>query len=120
MDPLFLNLSDLRDVERTTFPSSFEKLVALDPLLEGNDDFENIAVSLQHTRSWLSGRYFDVSNLDEVRPVFHSFPRLTPFSPPRSRSLACSTQARGKIRPLTGGSSLRSFVSYRMFKVEQS
>ena len=125
MRSLFLHVSALNDDEYTLFTSSFADLVAPDPPLKSDDDFEKLAVSIREARAWLRGRYPDlpVSDLDQVRtrtPLSLSRPPLTLFSPPRARSCACSPQVQDTTRPLSGASSLPSFVLSYMFAVEQS
>ena len=68
MRSLFLHVSALNDDEYTLFTSSFADLVAPDPPLKADDDFEKLAVSIREARAWLRGRYPDlpVSDLDQV------------------------------------------------------
>jgi hypothetical protein len=68
MRSLFLHVSALNDDEYTLFTSSFADLVAPDPPLQADDDFEKLAVSIREARAWLRGRYPDlpVSDLDQV------------------------------------------------------
>jgi hypothetical protein len=69
MRSLFLHVSALNDDEYTLFTSSFADLVASDPPLKSDDDFEKLTVSIREARAWLRGRYPDlsVSDLDQVR-----------------------------------------------------
>jgi hypothetical protein len=69
MRSLFLHVSALNDDEYTLFTSSFADLVASDPPLKPDDDFEKLTVSIREARAWLRGRYPDlpVSDLDQVR-----------------------------------------------------
>jgi len=123
MRSLFLHVSALNDDEYTLFTSSFADLVAPDPPLKSDDDFEKLTVSIREARAWLRGRYPDlpVSDLDQVRiSLSLSRPRLTLFSPPRTRSCACSPQVPDTTRPLAGASSFPYFVLSFMFAAEQS
>jgi hypothetical protein len=121
MRSLFLHVSALNDDEYTLFTSSFADLVASDPPLKSDDDFEKLTVSIREARAWLRGRDPDlpVSDLDQVR-IFLSRPHPTLYSPPRARSCACSPQVRDTTRPLAGASSLPSFVLSYMFVAGQS
>jgi hypothetical protein len=69
MRSLFLHVSALNDDEYTLFTSSFADIVAPDPPLKPDDDFEKLTVSIREARAWLRGRYPDlpVSDLDQVR-----------------------------------------------------
>lgn len=96
MRSLSLHVSALNDDEYTLFTSSFADLVAPDPPLKFDDDFEKLTVSIREARAWLRGRYPDlpVSDLDQVRI---SPPHLTIFSLPRARYCASSPQVRDMI-----------------------
>ena len=120
MRSLLLHVSALNDDEYTLFTSSFADLVAPDPPLKFDDDFEKLTVSIREARAWLRGRYPDlpVSDLDQVR-ISLSPPHNT-FSPPRTRSCASSPQVRDTMRLLAGASFLPSFVLFYMFAAEQS
>jgi hypothetical protein len=123
MRSLFLHVSALNDDEYTLFTSSFADLVASDPPLKPDDDFEKLTVSIREARAWLRGRYPDlpVSDLDQVRlSLSLSRPHLTPFSPPRARSCVSSRQVRDMTRPLAGASFSPFFVLSYMFAAEQS
>lgn len=67
MRSLSLHVSALNDDEYTLFTSSFTDLVAPDPPLKSDDDFEKLTVSIREARAWLRGRYPDLSDLDQVR-----------------------------------------------------
>jgi len=81
MRSLFLHVSALNDDEYTLFTSSFADLVAPDPPLKSDDDFEKLAVSIREARAWLRGRYPDlpVSDLDQVRISLSLSPPSNPF-----------------------------------------
>lgn len=76
MRSLFLHVSALNDDEYTLFTSSFADLVAPDPPLKSDDDFEKLAVSIREARAWLRGRYPDlpVSDLDQILRLFPTSP----------------------------------------------
>ena len=83
MRSLFLHVSALNDDEYTLFTSSFADLVASDPPLKSDDDFEKLTVSIREARAWLRGRYPDlpVSDLDQVR-IFLSLAPIQLFTHP--------------------------------------
>ena len=68
MRSLSLHVSALNDDEYSLFTSSFADLVASDPPLTTDDDFDKHTVSVREARAWLRGRYPDLSvtDLDQV------------------------------------------------------
>jgi hypothetical protein len=76
MRSLFLHVSALNDDEYTLFTSSFADLVATDPPLKPDNDFEKITVSIHEARAWLRGRYPDLpmSDLNQILRIFPTNP----------------------------------------------
>ena len=98
MRSLFLHVSALNDDEYNLFTSSFADLVAPDPPLTSDDDFEKLTVSVREARAWLRGRYPDlpVSDLDQVHIYLFTLPNTS--LTPRARSYTFSPQVRGTTR----------------------
>ncbi|KAF8260143.1 hypothetical protein EI94DRAFT_928884 [Lactarius quietus] len=72
MRSLYLHVSALNDDEYSLFTSSFTDLLASDPPLTSDADFEKQKVSIREARAWLRGRYADlpVSDLDQILRFF--------------------------------------------------